>query len=283
MPGNGKSKRRGGGLPKQGSLPHVPPRLDKVEPDSGLAQYGLAGGFILSVASIVVSDEAGRLFPQPPWWNEATSIALFVIAGYLTFPGLRQFLFGARSDSTAVLREISKAVIFILIGAGAFLNFAPDDATTRPFPNTVLSISMPEVLSGLPVISPQKAVMINVGVSNQGPGVARDVNWAGTIQTIRTPLSMSEEESFFNEISKKATREKKSDLVPGRKNYSTLIIRLDEEQIRDIQRDEKRVYIFTKVSWVDSSGKHESASCFYLQPPGTKPVWRLCGSHNYVR
>lgn len=161
----------------------------------------------------------------------------------------------------------------------------PEDHRRNEFPTAVVGSIWPTVISGMPVVQAGKRTSISVGVINNGPQFARDVQWDARLFLVRPPSSNAEERLFLDEVlgdlAAGLELRDKVTLDPTRFAYLTPEIDIDDVRARAIENETLRLYVLTSFKWRDSTGVHESNSCVWLQRPrpiDEKPVWHFCAS-----
>lgn len=165
-------------------------------------------------------------------------------------------------------------------GADRDLEGQPENGPNA-YPAAMVTLHVPMIISHLP-IGENEPIYINVGLDNRSPDLARNVRWNGTVRLFNSPNSNYEESQFLDELSNGMLLQIPFDLPPYQEKFKTLAIQLNEDELADVRKDNKRVYVLTKSSWEDKSGAHNSESCVYVLHPDHDPAWPTCNSHNYL-
>lgn len=139
-----------------------------------------------------------------------------------------------------------------------------------PFPATNLAALLPSPVTGTPVVH-EGRIGLNVGVRNEGPNIARDVQWRAGIAAVPRPLSRNLEQAFLEEFASKVSpaESDRRDMGPSQTAFKTLATEFSAEGVRDIRSGKFRLYVLTFARWRDATGDHTLARCNVLREPGT--------------
>jgi len=254
-------------------------RTDQPSIDVAAAGWAALGALLLNIATWLNSSEAKAVTGSPSA-DDVIALLIGLIGVALFIPLVRQ-LFDIYKQRWILPYGIAGIALLLLGGAIGF-NISHLSDSSPAYPHTVLVPMNPIPLKGLPVVRQNEPILFNVGLSNLGPGLAREVTWAGRIKVFNTPTSNTEEAAFVDEMSNDLVPKISMDLPPGKSSYTTLMLGLNEAHVQAISNDSERIYVFLVGSWEDESGTHNFEQCVYLRPPGNEAVWRACNSHNVL-
>lgn len=280
----------------QPSLPTVPERkaappsdAERLDGGTRAANFSILGGVLLVAAQWLHSGE-GKGVTGTPQVNNALA-AFSLVAGLALFlPITSRVLQDIREERPRAWGYVVAAIALLLTGSamGSFVSSLTSSETPpqKPFPSAVVMPLELTVRSGLPAVRPDAHLKVRVGVQNKGPGIARGVSWISKIQIIRTPDTLAQEGRVLQDVfaDMRFPSDRTRDMVSGNTTYTEIGFRKEAlaKDIDEIKSGEKRIYVISRAKWTDDTGDHESATCFYLRPPGTDPVWRICGGFNFI-
>ena len=155
-------------------------------------------------------------------------------------------------------------------------------ATAPKFPATTLWFTTIAMLGRL---TPGQPVSANLYLQNQGPSLARNVQYSGEIIIIPKPDTSSERATQEAEYEAFRSTHKDGlgvhDSVVGNADFKTFRTSnvLNHQDIIDVRTARQVLYFFGHAIYQDANGTHEVESCRYLLISG---VFSDCWNHNRI-
>jgi hypothetical protein len=182
------------------------------------------------------------------------------------------------SRGKVVLLAVLMSLSASLAGVGFYrtLKFGEPDALVTV---SMVQFFHPGVV--LPITA-NLPVSFNVSWRSQTNKAAFDVE-ERILASIRPEESSRQETEVWMDLGN-APFFTKRDLAPGQEPFRTVQTRvITDREADDLRAGRLVIYLVSQILYRDKTGKHETQSCQCLQPPGDRPIWHICKSHNSLR
>jgi len=257
-------------------------RTDKKVPpyevSSVAVGWATVGGLLVGMAALLLTPEAKGMLGHP--------VLNDILAGIMAVVGIALFspLVGELRKTLPNLKYAAVILAMLLVGGAIgftlrdLVNSGPRDPTAlvRPYKPQLASAFM----------QANQPMLINIGVINKGPAVARNLRYGAGLKVFTAPTSSTEETAFLDEFATQIDASlRHSAVAPGEGDWTTLSLTLNDEDATAIRAGAKRMYLLIKFMWEDTSGAHVSEECLSPHESAKHVVWHYCDStsHIYLR
>ncbi len=226
---------------------------------------------------------------QAPWTFGVVAVlgvSLAVTVGIALFGAAADYYEGQAEmwEQRALAAEASGSVAASMAPLVPVGESADTSNAQQTYPTAQIVAIQAQVVNGLPVVEDGKEILLNVGVNNRGPGLARKVRWTSSSFLMSKESSAQEAALISKAFDGMNAMQPPNDLPLEGVSYSTMAVRIPPELIGDVSSGELRIYVLHKMAWEDSTGVHTGRACHWLQGAATSDpkqvAWHYCASHN---